>query len=181
MPSGGPASRHAPAAATCCAALLGALLAQGLDAKTALRLAVCLHGAAADALRGAQGAARSASTASELPDAARALAQRRRRATAAQEPTLAGLRDQDRRAGRRARFERAVRASAASFSGNRLPRPRLDLAREHERRRARRPSRSGPRRVAAYVNSVGRVAYSEPFLREQHDIERRDRPRRACR
>jgi len=54
------------------AGMLGALLAQRLDPKTALRLAVCLHGAAADrlvALRiGPLGIA-----ASELPDAARAL------------------------------------------------------------------------------------------------------------
>jgi NAD(P)H-hydrate repair Nnr-like enzyme with NAD(P)H-hydrate dehydratase domain len=31
------------------AGFAGALLAQGLDAKTALRMSVCLHGAAADA------------------------------------------------------------------------------------------------------------------------------------
>ena len=43
------------------AGFAGAFLAQGLDAKTALRLAVCLHGAAADALRRATAAARSAS------------------------------------------------------------------------------------------------------------------------
>jgi hydroxyethylthiazole kinase-like uncharacterized protein yjeF len=50
----------------------GAFLAQGLDAKTALRLAVCLHGAAADACvaggRGPLGL-----VASELPPAASAL------------------------------------------------------------------------------------------------------------
>ena len=51
---------------------VGALLAQGLDAKTALRYAVCLHGAAADALVGA-GTGPLGVVASELPDAARAL------------------------------------------------------------------------------------------------------------
>jgi hydroxyethylthiazole kinase-like uncharacterized protein yjeF len=54
------------------AGMLGALLAQGLDAKSALRLAVCLHGAAADALvaggRGPVGL-----TAGELAPAARDL------------------------------------------------------------------------------------------------------------
>jgi hydroxyethylthiazole kinase-like uncharacterized protein yjeF len=52
--------------------LLGALLAQGLPAKTALRYAVCLHGATADALV-AQGVGPLGLTASELPDAARGL------------------------------------------------------------------------------------------------------------
>jgi len=54
------------------AGFAGAFLAQGIDAKTALRLAVCLHGAAADACveagRGPLGL-----TASELAPAARAL------------------------------------------------------------------------------------------------------------
>ena len=54
------------------AGFVGALLAQGLDAKAALRYAVCVHGAAADALkeqrRGPLGM-----IASDLPDAARAL------------------------------------------------------------------------------------------------------------
>jgi hydroxyethylthiazole kinase-like uncharacterized protein yjeF len=54
------------------AGLAGALLAQGLDAKSALRYAVCLHGAAADALVAA-GAGPLGVVASELPDAARAL------------------------------------------------------------------------------------------------------------
>ncbi len=54
------------------AGFAGAFLAQGIDAKTALRFAVCLHGAAADACvehgRGPLGL-----TASELAPAARAL------------------------------------------------------------------------------------------------------------
>jgi NAD(P)H-hydrate repair Nnr-like enzyme with NAD(P)H-hydrate dehydratase domain len=50
----------------------GALLAQGIDARTALRLAVCLHGAAADAcVRDGHGPL--GLTASELAPAARAL------------------------------------------------------------------------------------------------------------
>ncbi len=52
--------------------LLGALLAQGLDAHAALRLAVCLHGAAADLLV-ARGIGPLGVTASELPDAIREL------------------------------------------------------------------------------------------------------------
>lgn len=51
---------------------IGALLAQGLDAPTALRYAVCVHGAAADALVRA-GAGPFGVVASEIPDAARAL------------------------------------------------------------------------------------------------------------
>jgi hydroxyethylthiazole kinase-like uncharacterized protein yjeF len=54
------------------AGLVGALLAQGLAARTALRYAVCVHGAAADALVGA-GTGPLGVVASELPDAARAL------------------------------------------------------------------------------------------------------------
>ncbi len=69
--SGGPALATAGSGDVLCG-LLGALLAQGLDAKTALRYAVCLHGATADALV-AQGAGPLGLTASELPDAARAL------------------------------------------------------------------------------------------------------------
>jgi NAD(P)H-hydrate repair Nnr-like enzyme with NAD(P)H-hydrate dehydratase domain len=52
--------------------ILGALLAQGIDAKAALRIAVCVHGAAADALV-ARGCGPLGVTASELPDAAREL------------------------------------------------------------------------------------------------------------
>jgi NAD(P)H-hydrate repair Nnr-like enzyme with NAD(P)H-hydrate dehydratase domain len=52
--------------------MLGALLAQHVDAKTALRLAVCLHGAAADLLV-ARGCGPLGVTPSELPDAAREL------------------------------------------------------------------------------------------------------------
>ena len=51
---------------------LPALLAQGVDARTALRHAVCVHGAAADALV-AQGLGPLGVVASDLPDAARAL------------------------------------------------------------------------------------------------------------
>ena len=51
---------------------VGALLAQRLDARTALRYAVCIHGAAADALVSA-GTGPLGVVASELPDAARAL------------------------------------------------------------------------------------------------------------
>ena len=69
--SGGPALATAGSGDVLCG-LLGALLAQQLDARTALRYAVCLHGAAADALV-AQGTGPLGVTASELPDAARAL------------------------------------------------------------------------------------------------------------
>ena len=69
--SGGPALATA-GSGDVLSGLLGALLAQGLDAKTALRYAVCLHGATADALV-AQGIGPLGLTASELPDAARGL------------------------------------------------------------------------------------------------------------
>ena len=69
--SGGPALATA-GSGDVLSGLLGALLAQGLPAKTALRYAVCLHGATADALV-AQGVGPLGLTASELPDAARAL------------------------------------------------------------------------------------------------------------
>jgi hydroxyethylthiazole kinase-like uncharacterized protein yjeF len=69
--SGGPALATA-GSGDVLSGLLGALLAQGLAAKTALRYAVCLHGATADALV-AQGIGPLGLTASELPDAARAL------------------------------------------------------------------------------------------------------------
>jgi ADP-dependent NAD(P)H-hydrate dehydratase / NAD(P)H-hydrate epimerase len=69
--SGGPALATAGSGDVLCG-LLGALLAQQIDARTALRYAVCLHGAAADALV-AQGSGPLGVTASELPDAARAL------------------------------------------------------------------------------------------------------------
>jgi NAD(P)H-hydrate repair Nnr-like enzyme with NAD(P)H-hydrate dehydratase domain len=52
--------------------IVGALLAQRIDAKTALSLGVCLHGAAADALV-AQGRGPVGVLASELADAARDL------------------------------------------------------------------------------------------------------------
>ncbi|MCC7039685.1 MAG: NAD(P)H-hydrate dehydratase [Burkholderiales bacterium] len=55
--------------------IVGALLAQGLDARAALRYAVCLHGAAADHLVAA-GTGPLGVTASELPDAARTLVNR---------------------------------------------------------------------------------------------------------
>lgn len=54
------------------AGILGAMLAQGIDAQAALRIAVCLHGAAADTLV-AGGVGPLGATASELIDAARAL------------------------------------------------------------------------------------------------------------
>jgi NAD(P)H-hydrate repair Nnr-like enzyme with NAD(P)H-hydrate dehydratase domain len=54
------------------AGFAGAFLAQGIDAKTSLRLAVCLHGAAADACD-AQGRGPLGLTASEIAPAARAL------------------------------------------------------------------------------------------------------------
>jgi NAD(P)H-hydrate repair Nnr-like enzyme with NAD(P)H-hydrate dehydratase domain len=54
------------------AGFAGAFLAQGIDAKTALRLAVCLHGAAADASV-AEGRGPVGLTASELILAARHL------------------------------------------------------------------------------------------------------------
>jgi hydroxyethylthiazole kinase-like uncharacterized protein yjeF len=76
--SGGPALATA-GSGDVLSGLLGALLAQGLPAKTALRYAVCLHGATADALV-AQGIGPLGLTASELPDAARALLNRAGRA-----------------------------------------------------------------------------------------------------
>jgi len=54
------------------AGLIGAYLAQGLDAKRALRYGVCVHGAAADALV-ERGIGPLGVVASELPDAARAV------------------------------------------------------------------------------------------------------------
>jgi hydroxyethylthiazole kinase-like uncharacterized protein yjeF len=54
------------------AGMLGALLAQGIDASAALRIGVCLHGAAADMLV-ARGVGPLGVTASEVIDAARAL------------------------------------------------------------------------------------------------------------
>ena len=54
------------------AGILGALLAQGIDAAQAMRIGVCLHGAAADALV-AQGIGPLGLTASEVIDGARAL------------------------------------------------------------------------------------------------------------
>ena len=54
------------------AGILGALLAQGVDATAAMRIGVCLHGAAADMLV-AQGVGPLGVTASEVIDAARAL------------------------------------------------------------------------------------------------------------
>ncbi|MGH8684940.1 MAG: ADP-dependent NAD(P)H-hydrate dehydratase, partial [Nitrosospira sp.] len=52
--------------------IAGALLAQGLNAENALLLAVCLHGAAADALKKQHGGPLGM-TASEIPNAARSL------------------------------------------------------------------------------------------------------------
>ncbi len=69
--SGGPALASAGSGDVLCG-MLGALLAQGIDAPTALRLAVCLHGAAADLLV-ERGVGPLGVTASELPDAAREL------------------------------------------------------------------------------------------------------------
>jgi hydroxyethylthiazole kinase-like uncharacterized protein yjeF len=69
--SGGPALATA-GSGDVLSGLLGALLAQGIAAKAALRLAVCLHGAAADLLV-ARGCGPLGLTASELPDAAREL------------------------------------------------------------------------------------------------------------
>ena len=54
------------------AGFVGAFLAQGIDAKTSLRLAVCVHGAAADACV-AEGRGPVGLTASELAPAARKL------------------------------------------------------------------------------------------------------------
>jgi len=54
------------------AGLLGALLAQRIDVRTALRVGVCVHGAAADALV-AQGVGPVGLRASELPAAVRDL------------------------------------------------------------------------------------------------------------
>jgi hydroxyethylthiazole kinase-like uncharacterized protein yjeF len=63
------------------AGFVGALLAQGLGVKEALRIAVCVHGAAADALV-AQGRGSLGVVASELPDAARDLVNAAARRTA---------------------------------------------------------------------------------------------------
>jgi hydroxyethylthiazole kinase-like uncharacterized protein yjeF len=54
------------------AGILGALIAQGIDAAQAMRIGVCLHGAAADALV-AEGVGPLGLTASEIIDGARAL------------------------------------------------------------------------------------------------------------
>lgn len=72
--SGGPALATA-GSGDVLAGFLGAFLAQGIAAKDALRLAVCLHGAAADLLV-ARGVGPLGVTASELPDAARELVNR---------------------------------------------------------------------------------------------------------
>jgi hydroxyethylthiazole kinase-like uncharacterized protein yjeF len=69
--SGGPALAT-PGSGDVLCGLLGALLAQRIPANEALPLAVCLHGAAADHLV-ANGIGPLGLTASELPDAARAL------------------------------------------------------------------------------------------------------------
>jgi hydroxyethylthiazole kinase-like uncharacterized protein yjeF len=69
--SGGPALATA-GSGDVLAGMVGAFVAQRLDARTALRYAVCLHGAAADALV-ASGIGPTGMVASELPDAARAL------------------------------------------------------------------------------------------------------------
>ena len=69
--SGGPALASA-GTGDVLAGVLGAMLAQRLDAKTALRYAVCLHGAAADTLV-ARGVGPVGVAASELADAAREL------------------------------------------------------------------------------------------------------------
>ena len=73
--SGGPALATA-GSGDVLAGMVGAFLGQRLDPKTALRYAVCLHGAAADALVAA-GIGPTGVVASELPDAARALLNRR--------------------------------------------------------------------------------------------------------
>jgi len=64
------------------AGFIGAYLAQGLDARTALRYGVCVHGAAADALV-AGGIGPLGVVASELPDAARTLVNAARRGPSA--------------------------------------------------------------------------------------------------
>jgi hydroxyethylthiazole kinase-like uncharacterized protein yjeF len=69
--SGGPALATA-GSGDVLSGFLGALLAQGVDAKAALRYAVCVHGATADALV-ESGVGPLGLTASDLPDAARAL------------------------------------------------------------------------------------------------------------
>ena len=73
--SGGPALATA-GSGDVLAGMVAAFLAQRLDPKTALRYAVCLHGAAADALV-ARGSGPVGVVASELPDAARMLLNRR--------------------------------------------------------------------------------------------------------
>jgi NAD(P)H-hydrate repair Nnr-like enzyme with NAD(P)H-hydrate dehydratase domain len=69
--SGGPALATA-GSGDVLAGMLGAFVAQRLDAKNALRYAVCLHGAAADALV-RRGIGPTGLVASELPDSARLL------------------------------------------------------------------------------------------------------------
>jgi NAD(P)H-hydrate repair Nnr-like enzyme with NAD(P)H-hydrate dehydratase domain len=69
--SGGPALATA-GSGDVLAGMLGAFLAQRMDPKTALRYAVCVHGAAADALV-ARGVGPLGIAASELADSARSL------------------------------------------------------------------------------------------------------------
>ena len=71
MRAAGPRSRPA-GTGDVLAGMLGALLAQGLAPRDALRIGVCVHGAAADALVAA-GVGPLGLTASELVDTARTL------------------------------------------------------------------------------------------------------------
>ncbi|HEY3177935.1 MAG TPA: NAD(P)H-hydrate dehydratase [Casimicrobiaceae bacterium] len=73
--SGGPALATA-GSGDVLAGMLGAFVAQRLDAKTALRYAVCLHGAAADSLV-TRGIGPTGLVSSELADSARALLNQR--------------------------------------------------------------------------------------------------------
>ena len=103
--SGGPALATA-GSGDVLAGMVGALLAQGLAPKIALRYAVCLHGAAADALV-AQGTGPVGVVASGCAAAARALVNQAK---------------QHARARRSARFQRAVRGGRI-LERERLPRP----------------------------------------------------------
>ena len=117
------ATRRSPTAGTgdVLAGFVGALLAQGLDAQTALRYAVCLHGAAADALRRAAG---------PLGLAASELIRRRGRCSTPRRqapPAFAGA--------------AGMRASECGRAQRRGLRRRPGRSRARQQRRARSPAR----------------------------------------
>ena len=122
------------------AGFAGAFLAQGIDAESALRLAVCLHGAAADACVSQRPRPAGAHRERARAGSARARSTRARRLSATGRRIVAPV--------VRARFERAVRLRRI-LERERLPRLADDLARRARDRTARRPSRSMSSRFAA--------------------------------